>query len=56
MSDLTITITEGERRKLSKWANDDYNHFVRTGGGALRTFENKLTLIDKLKKRKESVI
>jgi hypothetical protein len=49
VSELTLTITEGERRKLLKWANDDYNHFVRTGGGANKTFENKITLISKLK-------
>ena len=48
---MIIDITEGERRKLLGWAKKDYNHFERTGGGAVKTYENKLTLIDKLKKK-----
>lgn len=50
MTEFTVTLTEGERRKLLRWANDDYNLFVRTGGGANETFKNKIKLIDKLKR------
>jgi hypothetical protein len=52
MSEFNVTLTEGERRKLLSWANDDYNHFIRTGGGPKVTFNRKISLIDKLKRKK----
>ena len=52
MKEFTVTLTEGERRKLLIMCSIDYNEFIRTGGGSKITFNRKLELIDKLKRKK----
>lgn len=50
MKEHTITITEGERRKLLIWAKNDYNKLFRIGNvPAVKSIENRQKLVDKLK-------